>query len=366
MNLDSTTILSIPRVFGSPGATFSNGIVTVPILINDATDLVSLNLRLTYDNDLLSIVDPNSATTENEGVRRAGISQDWVLLGQEQELANPVANVDEDAGEILISLVKTDQETNQTSGKILEIDFAVADDAAIGALASIDLEVDEEKSRIGIGNEDLIIGDASLDDGDVRISDPALLVREEDFLADPSQYMNLIRDFDGNDLGSADSWKSIGSVDVQGDGDIEHVFSNPVNGRWASVGADINGVIDFSNYGQGGDTRVVGIYIDPLVEAGIVERNGDFDSQRRFQNDLLIDNLTVIEGSGFSYDRDEGNFTGLQEIYFRVNDGTAVLHAYMHADGNIRYANYQSASDLETFMTESGIDRSVWGNFFAG
>ncbi|MDJ0689981.1 MAG: hypothetical protein QNJ41_15880 [Xenococcaceae cyanobacterium MO_188.B32] len=52
------------------------------------------------------------------------------------------------------------------------------------------------------------------------------------------------------------------------------------------------------------------------------------------------------------------------EIYFRVNDGTAVLHALMHADGNIQYANYQSESDLEQFMTENGIDSSMWDDWF--
>lgn len=185
------------------------------------------------------------------------------------------------------------------------------------------------------------------------------IVEEAEFTKNPAQYLKLLRDFDGNDLGAADAWKPIGSVDVQGDGDIERVYINPVNGRWATVGTDITGTINFSQHGQGGDTRVVGIYIDPLVEAGIVEKNSDFDSQKRFQNDLLIDNLTLIEGSGFDYDGDT-----LQEVYFKVNDGTAVLHALMHADGNIQYSNYQSQSDLEQFMTDHEITSVAWDDWF--
>jgi hypothetical protein len=182
-------------------------------------------------------------------------------------------------------------------------------------------------------------------------------LRLEEFLQDPARYIGAIRDFDGNNLGSPEGWKSIGSVDIQGDGDLEYVFVNPIIGRWASVGADSDSIVDFDHHGRGGDTRVVGIYIDPLVESGEVVRGSAFDSQRRFQNDLYIDNLTLLDGD--DYDGD-----GLQETYFRVNDGTAVLHAYMHADGNIRYANYQSEADLEEFMTANDVNNSVWGDWF--
>jgi hypothetical protein len=178
-----------------------------------------------------------------------------------------------------------------------------------------------------------------------------------DFLQDISQYIQDIRDFDGNDLGSAEFWKQIGSVDIQGDGDIEYIFVNPTIGRWASVGANSNNRINFSNHGEGGDTRVVGIYEDPLIATGEVIQGSDFDSQRRFQNDLSIDNLTLLTGDDYNND-------GLQESYFRLRDGTAVLHAYMHADGNIQYANYQSESDLAAFMNANGIDSSVWADWF--
>lgn len=178
-----------------------------------------------------------------------------------------------------------------------------------------------------------------------------------DVLDNPAEYMRFIRDFDGNDLGEYEAWKNLGSIDVQGDGDLEYVFVNPEIGRWATVG-DIDGRVDFSRYGEGGDTRIVGIYSDPLVDSGMVEAGSPFDSQQRFQNDLFIDNLVLIPDSSQDYDGD-----GLPEIYFELSDGTAVLHAYMHADGNIQYANYQSAEDLEAYMTSNNIDSSIWSDW---
>lgn len=164
--------------------------------------------------------------------------------------------------------------------------------------------------------------------------------------------LSAIRDFDGNDTGSASGWKFIGKTDVQLDGDVEFVFVNPLSGRWATVGPDENGNIDFDKYGDGGDTRVVGIYLDPEVEAGRTERFGPFDSQQRFQNDLRIDNLSVIDALDFDGD-------GFQEIYFKVNDGTAYLRALMHADGNIQYANYQSTEQVEVYITGQGYGQDV-------
>ncbi|NDW54604.1 CAP domain-containing protein [Aliiroseovarius sp. PrR006] len=164
--------------------------------------------------------------------------------------------------------------------------------------------------------------------------------------------MSQIRDFDGNDLGAGGSWQLIGEADIQFDGDGEFIFINHDIGRWATVGPDAQGAIDFNNHGSGGDTRVVGVYIDPLVEAGTVARFSDHDSQHRFQNDLNIDNLRVVDA--FDFDGD-----GFQEIYFRTVDGTAYLRALMHADGNIQYANYQSAQQVEDYLTGLGYGQDV-------
>ena len=66
---------------------------------------------------------------------------------------------------------------------------------------------------------------------------------------------------------------------------------------------------------------------------------------------MNIDNLTV-KASG-DYDSD-----GIQEVYWKTNDGTAYLRALMHADGNIRYANYQSKTQMMEYLTANG-DESV-------
>ena len=36
----------------------------------------------------------------------------------------------------------------------------------------------------------------------------------------------------------------------------------------------------------------------------------------------------------------------------------------MHADGNIRYANYQSQQQVIDFLTENGFDSSTWADWF--
>jgi len=165
-----------------------------------------------------------------------------------------------------------------------------------------------------------------------------------------------IKDYDGNYHGLPyattidviSSYKYQGLIDVNTDGTKEAIFTNKESGRW--VTASINsstGEIDYSGHGQGGTTRVVGIYIDPLVTSGEVEQFGPHDSQRRFQNDLNIDNLTV-KASG-DYDGD-----GFQEVYWKTNDGTAYLRALMHADGNIQYANYQSKDQMSDNLTSNG------------
>jgi hypothetical protein len=167
-----------------------------------------------------------------------------------------------------------------------------------------------------------------------------------------------LRDFNGNDLGQASGWKLIGSADIQQDWDIEYLLVNRQLGRWATVGPAEDGLVYFADHGWGGDTRVVGIYVDPLVQTGEVVQGGPFDSQRRFAHDLTIGNIKGVLGAG-DYDRD-----GLQEVYFSLSDGTAYLHAYMHADGNIRYANYQSQQQVIDFLTAQGWGSSTWNGWF--
>ena len=62
-------------------------------------------------------------------------------------------------------------------------------------------------------------------------------------------------------------------------------------------------------------------------------------------------------GSGvciFDYDND-----GFQEVYWKTNDNTAYLRALMHADGNIRYANYQNEAQMRDYLTNNGLSDSI-------
>lgn len=167
--------------------------------------------------------------------------------------------------------------------------------------------------------------------------------------------MGSIRDYDGNKLGGDSSWKLLGDADIKGDGGLKSILVNPEIGRFASVGV-ANGSVDFSKYGLNGDTRVVGIYIDPTLKF-IPQNIGDpFDSQRRFQDDLRKNNLKLLAAGDYNHD-------GFQDLYFKLGDGSAVLRALMFKDGNIQYANYQSQSDLAAFMRANNISVSVWGDW---
>ncbi|MDB5440396.1 MAG: Metallo-peptidase family Reprolysin-like [Caulobacteraceae bacterium] len=178
------------------------------------------------------------------------------------------------------------------------------------------------------------------------------------FAAAPSTYAAALRDFDGNDLGGGSSWVLAGHVDIQGDGDQEYILFNQQIGRWATIGPAADGKVYFDDHSWAGDTRVVGIYIDPEVQLGHAALGGPNDSQRRFQNDLNIGNIKGILGAG------DYNHDGLQEVYFSLTDGTAYLHAYMHADGNIQYANYQDQAQVTAYLTANGFDHTTWDGWF--
>ena len=174
-------------------------------------------------------------------------------------------------------------------------------------------------------------------------------------------HLEYIKDYDGNlhaNNGSVSdatktSYKYQGLIDVNADGTKEAIYTNKESGRWVTGSINSStGEIDFCDHGQGGTTRVVGIYIDPLVTSGEVVAGSDHDSQRRFQNDLEIDNL-LAKTSG-DYDGD-----GFQEVYWKTVDGTAYLRALMHADGNIQFANYQSESQMSDYLTTNGYESTV-------
>ena len=45
---------------------------------------------------------------------------------------------------------------------------------------------------------------------------------------------------------------------------------------------------------------------------------------------------------------------GVHEVYWKTNDGNVYLRSLMHADGNIRYANYQSEVQMSAYLTAQG------------
>ena len=169
-----------------------------------------------------------------------------------------------------------------------------------------------------------------------------------------------IKDYDGNMhgyLGNAPS-DVITGYKFQGyaySGDSrykEAIFTNKYSGRWATVEDFDDDKIDFLSNGQGGATRIVGIYEDPLVKAGIVQKDSVFDGSRTFINDLKLDNLILKDS--WDYDGD-----GFQEIYFSKVDNTAYLRAVMHKDSNIQYANYQNLDQMTSYLTSHGFADDV-------
>ena len=60
------------------------------------------------------------------------------------------------------------------------------------------------------------------------------------------------------------------------------------------------------------------------------------------------------EHTNYDFDSD-----GIREVYWKTSDGTAYLRALMHADGNIRYANYQSESQMSEYLTNNGLSDSI-------
>ena len=170
-----------------------------------------------------------------------------------------------------------------------------------------------------------------------------------------------IRDFDGNPHANTgaisteakQAYKYQGILDVNNDGVKEAIFTNKETGRWVTARTEEGtGEIDYTDHGSDGITRIVGIYEDPLVLSGEVEKGSDHDSQKRFQNDLLIDNLIVKTSGDFDSD-------GFQEVYWKTNDGTAYLRSLMHADGNIQYANYQSEEQMSDYLTSKGYESVI-------
>ena len=188
------------------------------------------------------------------------------------------------------------------------------------------------------------------------------IANEITYIKDSLYSLMTIKDYDGNlhgYLGTSaptsikSAYKYQGKLDVNNDGTTEAIFTNKESGRWVTASIDpITGAFDYTKHGAGGTTRIVGIYEDPLVQAGVVEKDSVFDGSRTFINDLKLDNL-ILKTVG-DYDGD-----GFQEVYWSKVDNTAYLRAVMHADGNIQYANYQNLSQMTDYLTSHGYADTV-------
>ena len=46
-------------------------------------------------------------------------------------------------------------------------------------------------------------------------------------------------------------------------------------------------------------------------------------------------------------------------LNWKTNNKSSYLRALMHADGNIRYANYQSEEQIREYLTNNGLSDSI-------
>ena len=268
-----------------------------------------------------------------------------------------VTYIEDDPNGILSTVINNEYKYMQGTSMAAPI---VAGAAALIIEKDPTLTPEEVKEKILMGGttlkdlENIVANGRFLDlDGSLQLVSSTQDISEHSI----GNFYNLkgIKDFDGYHHANSgkvsdavkNAYKYQGLLDVNADGTKEAIYTNKESGRWVTASINSEGEIDYLDYGSGGTTRVVGIYIDPLVTSGEVEQFGPHDSQRRFQNDLKIDNL-IAKTSG-DYDGD-----GFQEVYWKTNDGTAYLRALMHADGNIQYANYQNEEQMSDYLTSKG------------
>ena len=241
-----------------------------------------------------------------------------------------------------------------------------------------------------------------------KVADPKSgKINETDSYSEGEKYhIPDLFDFDGNlqgilktnelsndqilELGNASNYLYQTMIDVNGNGNQEMIFTNDKSGRWATVSIDsATGYVDFTDYDQGGSTRIVGIYEDPLIAVGkanngflldeitpapapsdaegsdrFIDLNGDGDfdddnedrlalnSQIRFLNDIKNDNL--IPKVSDDYDDD-----GVYEVYWKTADETSYLRALMHEDGNIKYAHYEDLIQMSDYLTSHGHENEI-------
>jgi hypothetical protein len=181
------------------------------------------------------------------------------------------------------------------------------------------------------------------------------LISAQSLGLDPSQLL----DYDGNALGGTGQWNMLGLASVQPGAPPSYILVNPTTGRWAEVGVQPNGSIDFHDNGDNGNTRIVGIYIDPLVAAGVVAPDSPDNSQTRLISDIEANRLQL---RGSTFDQENG---GMDLIFKLTNSTDVYLRAILHTDGNVDYANYVTTAQLLSWATSQQISPTIYDNWIA-
>lgn len=172
---------------------------------------------------------------------------------------------------------------------------------------------------------------------------------------DPSQ----LKDFNGNPIGAVGQWSLLGIASLRPGDAPSYVLANSSTGRWAEAAVQANGSINLQGFGQNGDTRVAGIYIDPGVADGSIPLGSPYDSQTRFLSDVQANRLNLM---GSVFDQEAG---GMDLIFRETNNGGGLqnavfLRAILHSDGNIAYANYMTAGQFTAWAQNAQLTSSIY------
>ncbi len=356
------------------GQGFSESVTTSSIAINSKTYSLSTTINSPQEGYELT----TTASTENI---TEGSTLYWSLSGTDISITDFASGSLTGSGTV-------------GSDGTFSFKHSIANDGETEGYETIDIKLfsDSERTTQVGETESILIRDAAIEEQIAEIVEDLNGVKQvvSQLVKGQNYTLNNIRDYDGNlHANSADedvssSYKYQHALDVNGDGTLEAIYTNMKSGRWVTASINpLTGKVDYSDYGQDGTTRVVGIYDDPLIAEGAqnngylsdgvtpapanfgvsdtdryVQYNGEtvdrlaLNSQVRFQNDLKIDNLIAKKSNDFDSD-------GIREVYWKTSDGTAYLRALMHADGNIRYANYQSESQMTDYLTNNGLSDSI-------
>ena len=341
---------------GAPG-----DIVTVPISISDATGLQSLDITLNYDSNILTILDPNSETDTNEGVKRTGIAEGWKITSGEGnnpdlELPNPVANVNQETGEVKISLVNPGEPLTVDSGEIIAIDFQVKPDATVDNTTSIDLQ----KAEFGIDNESQSLDDSDLDDGNLTVMEIPTALELTGGTAQIAYVAYYGRPADGDGLGfwnDALTNSGIRYAPRAGDGftgNEKAIYDNIVNQFGNSEEADrlfggissnrdkVNQVYQFA-FNRDGETEGLNFWTDQLDKGNLTLATFALEVALGAQNEDIITLNKKIKSA---------------DLFSNSMDTTEEINAYRGSSAEIFGREWLDGFDA-TISSQAEVDAAL-------